>query len=305
MEHFYLKGPKANGFLISALLAIAFAVLYPKWRRHSEILATKHKFGCKEVIKYRHKDKLGSDLLYATQFEEHGKTWEESWRGKPLINTIEPANIQKVAAVGFEDFGKDPERAVAQFPFLGPGIAASDGPAWKHARDMIKPIFTRAEVSDVDHFTSFANRFMALLPNDGSPLDVQPLFLDYTMDFLFGKPLGFLDQDVPAEATEFCEAFLKANAWSIKRRDSGWLQFQLSRFKENKEFKDAYTIVHRYVDKQVARALRASPDSGNKTGAEESPVRKRYVLLDEITREIRDPIELRYHVLAVFLPTRD
>ncbi|TVY12993.1 Cytochrome P450 monooxygenase lepH [Lachnellula arida] len=314
MEHFYLKGPKANGFLISALLAIAFAVLYPRWRRHSEILATKHKFGCKEVTKYRHKDKWGSDLvrlraqamkenrvfeLYATQFDEYGKTWEESWRGKPLINTIEPANIQKVAAVG----------AAAQFPFLGPGIAASDGPAWKHARNMIKPIFSRAEVSDVDHFTSFANRFMALLPNDGSPLDVQPLvrrlFLDYTMDFLFGKPLGFIEPEVPAEATEFYEAFLKANAWSIKRRDSGWLQFQLSRFKENKEFKDAYTIVHRYVDKQVARALRESSDSGNKTGSEDIPVRKRYVLLDEITKEIRDPIELRYHVLAVFLPARD
>lgn len=125
------------------------------------------------------------------------------------------------------------------------------------------------------------------------------------MDFLFGKPLGFLEPEVPAEATEFYEAFLKANAWSIKRRDSGWLQFQLSRFKENKEFKDAYTIVHRYVDKQVARALRESSDSSNKTSSEDLTVRKRYVLLDEITREIRDPIELRYHVLAVFLPARD
>jgi hypothetical protein len=40
---------------------------------------------------------------------------------------------------------------------------------------MIKPIFTRAELSDIDHLASFANRFMALLPDDGSMVDVQPL----------------------------------------------------------------------------------------------------------------------------------
>lgn len=112
--------------------------------------------------------------LYATQFEEYGKTWEEIWRGKPLINTIEPANVQKIAALGFEDFGKDPERAIAQSPFLGPGIA-SDGTVWKHAREMVKPIFSRAEISDIDHFTSFADKFMDLLPNHGRMIDVQPL----------------------------------------------------------------------------------------------------------------------------------
>jgi hypothetical protein len=40
---------------------------------------------------------------------------------------------------------------------------------------MIKPIFTTAELSDLDHLASFANRFMTLLPNDGSMVDVQPL----------------------------------------------------------------------------------------------------------------------------------
>lgn len=125
------------------------------------------------------------------------------------------------------------------------------------------------------------------------------------MDFLFGKPLGFLDPEVPAEATEFYEAFLKANARSIKRRDAGWLQFQFSRFIENKEFKDAYTKVHQYVDEQVARALRESVRDDNKTDSDDLPVRRRYVLLDEMAKQVRDPIQLRYHVLAVFLPARD
>ena len=128
------------------------------------------------------------------------------------------------------------------------------------------------------------------------------------MDFLFGKSLGFLESEVPAEATAFYDAFLKANAWSIKRKDGGWLQFQLSRFKENREFKDAYTKVYRYVDEQVARALREAVTNDNndkKNVSEDLPVRRRYVLLDEMAKQIRDPIQLRYHVLAVFLPARD
>lgn len=125
------------------------------------------------------------------------------------------------------------------------------------------------------------------------------------MDFLFGKSLGFLEPEVPIEATEFYEAFLKANAWPIKRRDVEWLQFQLSRFRENKEFKNAYTKVHKYVDEQVARALREPVINENKTDSDKLPARRCYVLLDEMAKQIRDPIQLRYYVLAVFLPVRD
>jgi cytochrome P450 monooxygenase len=107
--------------------------------------------------------------LYESQFELYGKTLEENWRGKRLINTTEPVNVQQVAALAFEDYGKDPERLQAQSPF------SDDGPIWKQARAMVKPIFAKAELSDIDHLASFADRFMELLPDDGSMVDVQPL----------------------------------------------------------------------------------------------------------------------------------
>jgi hypothetical protein len=40
---------------------------------------------------------------------------------------------------------------------------------------MIKPIFTKAEISDLDQFASFADRFMELLPANGDTVDIQPL----------------------------------------------------------------------------------------------------------------------------------
>jgi cytochrome P450 monooxygenase len=176
--------------IISTVVAVALSILYPRWRRDAEIRAIKKRHGCKDPAKYPHEDKvLGSDMvrlraeamkdgrffkLYESQFEQYGRTFEEIWRGKALINTTEPANVQQVAALSFEDYGKDPERLKAQSPFFGPSIF-SDGPIWKHARAMVKPIFARAEISDIDHLASFADRFMELLPHNGSMVDVQPL----------------------------------------------------------------------------------------------------------------------------------
>jgi hypothetical protein len=80
-----------------------------------------------------------------------------------------------VAALAFEDDGKGPERLQAQSPFFGPSIFSDDGSIWKQARAMVKPIFAKAELSDIDHLASFADRFMELLPDHGRMVDVQPL----------------------------------------------------------------------------------------------------------------------------------
>lgn len=121
------------------------------------------------------------------------------------------------------------------------------------------------------------------------------------MDFLFSKSLGFLKPEVPAEATEFIEAFKKAQIFIATRRDSGWLDFRLARFKSaNKEFEKSYTIVHKFVDEQAARALRENKLDDGKSVADDPPVKRRYVLLDEMVKQIRDPIQLRYHVLGPF-----
>jgi hypothetical protein len=109
-------------YVVCTALAVAVGVLYPRWRRYTRIRAFKHQHGCKDAAKYPHEDPImGSDMtrarlkamqkgrffrLYTEQFQKYGKTFEEIWRGKPLINTTEPANLQRIAAVGFDDFGK-------------------------------------------------------------------------------------------------------------------------------------------------------------------------------------------------------
>ena len=126
------------------------------------------------------------------------------------------------------------------------------------------------------------------------------------MDFIFGRSLGFLQPEVPTEATEFIAAYMQSQSWAIKRREAGWLQYHIYLYFEGKEYKDAYTKVHKFVDEQVARALRETELEKERPPESDSPpVRRRYVLLDEMATQIRDPVKLSYQVLAVFLPGRD
>jgi hypothetical protein len=123
------------------------------------------------------------------------------------------------------------------------------------------------------------------------------------MDFIFGRSLGFSEPEVPTEATEFFDAFWKAQSWSVKRREAGWLQFRLYRYNEDKEFKEAYTKVHKYVDQQVALALEKSFNEIPKEDG--PPVRRRYILLDEMAKHIRDPVQLGEQLATLFFSWRD
>ena len=112
-----------------------------------------------------------------------------------------------------------------------------------------------------------------------------------------------LSPELPAECEEFLDAFVQAQRLVTKRREVGWLRFRL---KFAREFKDAYTKVHKFVDGEVARALQETKNDASTAALKSSATtRKRYVLLDEMAKQIRDPIKLRYQILGVFVPARD
>lgn len=177
-----------TGYVIA--IVIIGSRLWRRWKSSKQIRKMKLQHNCAETKQYPHQDALGTDLarlrqqavqeghffrLYKTQFDTYGKTWSEVWRGKTLFNTIEPANIQHVASSAAEDFGKDPDREMAQWPLLGPSIF-SDGESWSLSRRLVKPIFARAELTDLDSFASCTKKFMKLIPGElDETFDIQPL----------------------------------------------------------------------------------------------------------------------------------
>ena len=181
--------------LLSFYFLLAICVFPPllyiarRWNSYRAFRRAAIQHGCQRPRKYRHRDTIfGYDLIAARkeavkngqqmklvmeQFEEYGKTWAESTFDFKVINTIEVRNIQEVAASSFQDYIKE-DRSPFN-PFLGDGILSQDGPKWKHSRNLIKPIFSLAELSDRDLFARHFDRFLDMIPRDGSTIDLLPL----------------------------------------------------------------------------------------------------------------------------------
>lgn len=113
--------------------------------------------------------------LYEEQFATYGKTCEENFYGTRLINTMHSENIQHMCTTGIEDFGRGSTGRHITWPFMGKSITSSEGAEWKHARNLVKSIFSRAELSDVDGLSVYVDRLIALIPY-GKTFDIQPLF---------------------------------------------------------------------------------------------------------------------------------
>ena len=162
-----------------------------EWAAHIAFHRAEHRNGCQRPRKYPHRDPIwGYDLyrlrdqatkagniyqMYEMHFKLHGKTFEEQILGTKVLNTMEWENIQRVAVYSFQDWGKDSSRNTASTPVFGDGIFTQDGAAWKHSREMIKPLFSRLEITELEPLPTYTNRLLGLIPRDGRTIDVQPL----------------------------------------------------------------------------------------------------------------------------------
>lgn len=147
--------------------------------------------GCFRARRYPHSDPFfGYDLykerqrafreghlqaLYTRDFNRLGKTWEEILLDQRVINTMDIANHHYIHTVGFEDFGKPTRRSKISAPILGNGIFMAEGTHWKQSRSIIKPIFAKADTGNIEMMAHHVDRFLALIPQDSSTFDIQPM----------------------------------------------------------------------------------------------------------------------------------
>ena len=147
--------------------------------------------GCKRPLNYPHKDPvLGLDLflIYKKAFESgtfletdrqlyklYSKTFETNSFGTTLIKTIEPENAKVVYSTSFKNFGLQPLRYNTAENLFGNGIIVVDGPLWAHSRALIRTSFETVHITNINFLSPHVNRFMDLLPRDGSTVDLLPL----------------------------------------------------------------------------------------------------------------------------------
>jgi cytochrome P450 len=105
----------------------------------------------------------------------------------------------------------------------------------------------------------------------------------------------------PNDSTGFLKAFDDGLGEIAKRAAIGKLFPVLFFF--DKKYKTAYEKLHSYVDIHVQRALDAT-SPGTLQKIDDEGKHTRYILLHEMAKQVRDPIELRFQILHVFIAAR-
>ncbi|TVY82135.1 Cytochrome P450 monooxygenase lepH [Lachnellula suecica] len=309
-----------NMFLSYAvtLLSIyaSYVFLYISWSVSRRYAWAARNQGCKAAPMVRSWDPLlGIDTFVALRKADFAGRRSEIYKKlhlryghtflmKPLgvveLQTSNSQNIQAICTSQFEDFGVGPMRGAIGEPFLSHGIFTDDGDFWKRSRALVRPTFSRKEISDLGNFESFVVKFLALIPKDGSEFDLLPLskklFLDTSSDFLFGRSMESLDPDSNAETDEFITSFDRSLLGLALLLILGPFRWPLYL---DPYWKRAYTKVHVFLDKSVAHALEKKQEDMA------DPAQERYVLLEEMAKLNRNPYELRHQILNVFFPAKD
>lgn len=120
--------------------------------------------------------------------------------GRRHFMTKEPEHVKTILTTKFAQFGKGPRFHEAWSPFLGDSIFTTDGQLWSNSRNLIRPMFIKDKVRDLDIFARWTDVLISKLPASGQTVDICDLFyrmtLDVTTDFLLGQSVGSLEKYV-------------------------------------------------------------------------------------------------------------
>lgn len=233
-----------------------------------------------------------------------------------VVLTAEPENIQTILATSFADYELGAARANAFEWLMGKGIFTAEREQWAHFRRQLKPQFTRDQVSDLEAAERHLNVLFKALPEADAEgwvkeADLLPLMYNFTLDasteFLFGKSvnsqsaaLHAADSGNTSEMAQnqaFVEALDTSQQLVINR-----LRFPFMKWVPvGKEMRLAADVVKTMAGRFVTAALSSERKSLDSGGGEE----KKFVLLDALSAETRDPIELRDQALHLLLAGRD
>jgi cytochrome P450 len=240
----------------------------------------------------------------ARLIEENGGTFCMSIGGGKPVWTREPENVKAILVSKEEDFDIPWMRIKAFYPVTGDSTFSSRGAVWSHGRALLRPCFTKLQISNFDIYEKNFQKFSKLIPRDGSTVDLQQLFKRFTLDtaseILFGESVNSLDDDISMK--EVGEAFDYASKEVFARSNLGLLIY----FYWNPKFTRACMLLDAYikgfVDKAINFRASAKPidvEDGNHFG------KKRYIFLEELAKDTSDRKLLRDQLAGSLAAGRD
>lgn len=287
--------------------------------------------GCKRPRNVAHVQEpiLGLDFLFqclksaregryirfaAQRFRKYGYTYITKRLAFETVHTADPENLKFMLATEFNSFKLASIRVGAMAPLFGTGIFTTNGAAWAHSRAILRPSFTKQNMTPL--LAMMERHFRMLLrqvPTDGGVFDVQRLFFCFTMDtateFLMGGSTNTLDPDRHSDAERnFVDDYLNCCFEAVRKIAMGPLQvFSVNRAAAAAR-KRAWAYVDRFVDDALARRkLRpaAGVDGKGDAAAPTADDGAEYNFLEELSALTTDRAMLRDQVLNVLLASRD
>ena len=229
-----------------------------------------------------------------------------------LLVTRDPENVKAMLSAQSSDYDISKTRANAFMPLLGEGIFTSSGQQWKHSRALVRPQFSKEEISNLDLIDRHVQTLLRILQTQEqgwtSTIDLQPLFfyfsLDVATEFLYGQSVNSQAAIANLENAEnsidgatFARQLDEAKHLVDKRGALGkfyWLM-------PMKKMKTHCVEVHKVIDFLVQDRLTAKRTP---LSLEEKGTRK-FVFLDELAKETQNITELRNETLHTLLAGRD
>lgn len=299
-------------FLLLILLSYLFHSTYHQLHLH-RVSRTR---GCKDAqSKAPVKDPfIGFDFIYDCLFAKPVEKYLDStykifqqlgatyvcrrWTWE-AIYTCDSRNIKHVLASGFDDFKLPRLRVNAMMGFLGNGIFTLNGHSWSHARGVLRPCFAKQNKEDI--INMLETHFQALLrriPNDGTAIDLQPLFfwltMDFATDFLMGHSTRVLDRTSShAKEKQFVDDYLTCSTEIVRKMQLGPLQV----FSINFAAMRARSRVFRYIDDFISASLdRKEENESENMGCN---------VLQGLAAVTTDRKQLRDQMLHILVASRD
>lgn len=257
-------------------------------------------------------------------------TYRVQLLGRFSTMTTDPENIKAMLSTQFKEYGHDKRHAYF-LPLFGDGIFTLDGKGWQHSRTMLRPQFTREQISHVHIIENHVQKIIRMYkeneksysaglisphiqgidgPNDkvnriGPYVDMMPLFFKLTLDtateFLFGESVDLLSGGNPkvSKSITFGEAFNAAQEVLTRRTVAQQFYWMI----DSKEFREWCRTCKDFAMSYVQLALQRT--SKHDQSEKDSKVNSTYVFLDELAKETRDPVVLRDQAINILVAGRD
>ena len=233
-----------------------------------------------------------------------------------LTVTRDPTNVEAIFGAQAQDFDIGPNRLESFKPLLGVGVTTVRGEAWRHSRALLRPQFSREQISDLDleerHVQAMFRVLDRHLQPDGwtKAIDFQPILSDLThevaIEMLYGSAAGLYNssaslKDQPADLEtaqddSFSHHLDSGKSWLYERMMLGGLGWLFG----SRSFARHCREVHQYVDRIITAKLNSL-----QTGKGTSSPTEKFVFLDELANHTQDPLELRNETLHVLSASWD